>query len=74
MADILMFNHNGETQNNPSVDKNAWMFEHNESTNQNLLNSPKFFSQRIRKRYYKTLGTSVINSPISPPWVLQICQ
>ena len=23
-------------------------------------------SQRIRKRYYKTLGTCVINSPLSP--------
>ena len=29
--------------------------------------SPKLLSQRIRKRYYKTYGTSVINSPMSPP-------
>ena len=31
-----------------------------------LLKSQKFLSQRIRKRYYKTLGTSVINSSLSP--------
>ena len=29
--------------------------------------SPKLLSQRIRKRYCKTLRTSVINSPMSPP-------
>ncbi len=28
--------------------------------------SPKLLSQRIRKHYYKTLETSVINSPSSP--------
>ena len=28
--------------------------------------SPKLLGQRIRKRYYETLGTSVINSPLSP--------
>ena len=26
----------------------------------------KLLSQRLRKRYYKTLGTSVINSPLFP--------
>ena len=29
--------------------------------------SLKLLSQRIRKRYYKTLGTSVTKSPMSPP-------
>ena len=29
---------------------------------QNSLKSPKLLRQRIRKRYYKTLGTRVINS------------
>ena len=29
------------------------------------LKSPKLLSQRIRKRYYKTLETSVINSSLS---------
>ena len=27
----------------------------------------KLLSQRLRKHYYKTLGASEINSPISPP-------
>ena len=38
-----------------------------ESTNKNLLQSPKLLSNPIRKYYYKTLGTSVTNSPMSPP-------
>ena len=44
----------------------------NKPTNQNLLKSPKFLSQQIRKCYYKTLGTSVINSPLSPLSLSQI--
>ena len=39
----------------------------NELTNQNSNKSPKLLSQRIRKRYNKTLRTSVINIPMSPP-------
>ena len=35
----------------------------NKSTNQK---SPKLLSQRTIKRYYKSLGTSVINRPLSP--------
>ena len=38
-----------------------------ELTNQNSIKYPKFFSQLIRQRGYKTLGTNVINSPMSPP-------
>ena len=30
----------------------------------------KLLSQRIRESYYKTLGTSVINSPMSPSFLL----
>ena len=37
----------------------------NKPTNQNSL--------EIRKRYYKTLGTSVINSPLSPLFLRKIC-
>ena len=37
----------------------------NEPTNQ--YSSPKLLSKRIRKCYYETLVTSVINSPLSPP-------
>ena len=42
-------------------------FELNEPINQNLLKHPKLLSQRIRKRFHKTLGTIVINSPLSSP-------
>ena len=39
----------------------------NEPTSQNLLKPPKSLSQRMRKRYYKTLGTRVKkNSPLPP--------
>ena len=38
-----------------------------EPTNQNLIKKTQLLRQRIRKRYFKTLETSVINSPISPP-------
>ena len=31
-----------------------------------LIKSPKLLSQQIRKRNDKTLGTTVINSPLSP--------
>ena len=40
-------------------------------TNQDSVKSPKLFSQRMRKRYYKTLGSSVINSPFFPLYLLQ---
>ena len=49
----------------PAVDYNYW-FMINEVTNQNSIRSPKLLRQPIRKRYYKTLGTSVINSLMSP--------
>ena len=39
-------------------------------TNQTSLKALKLLSQGIRKRYYKTLGTSVMNSALSP---LPIC-
>ena len=36
-------------------------------TNKIKLKFPKLLSQQIRKHYYKTLGRSRINSPMSPP-------
>ena len=45
------------------------MFEHStERINKSKFNkSPQFFlSQRLRKHYYNTLGTSVIKSSLSP--------
>ena len=35
---------------------------------------PKFLSQRIRKLEYKTLGTSVIPSLMSPPSLVNVCE
>ncbi len=32
--------------------------------------SKKLISQQIRKRNYKMLGTSVMNSPMSPPYLV----
>ena len=39
-----------------------------EPTNQNSIKVPKVVKQRVRKHYYKTLGTSVINvqCPLPP--------
>ena len=58
----------------PSLDYNQWLkrmdIQLNELTNQNLLKSPKLW-KRIEKRYYKTLETSVLNSPLSP---LSLCR
>ena len=55
----------------PFVDYNYWLkrleTQLMKSTNQNPMEVPKLLSQQIRKRYYKTSGTSVINSPMSPP-------
>ena len=66
MSYKLMYAPNDDTQNSP-VDYisswNVWTFNIYELTNQK---SPKLLTQRIRKLYYKTLGTSVLNSPMSP--------
>ncbi len=37
-----------------------------------LWKSPKLLSQRIRNSYYKTFGTSVINSPLSLPSLINL--
>ena len=56
MAYKLIYVLNDGTQNYP-----LFKGKSNEPTNQK---SPKFLRQRIRKLYYKTLGTSVIKQPI----------
>ena len=58
----------------PSVDYSNQLkrlgTELNELTNKKFNKSkPKLLNQQIRKCYYKTLGTSVINSPMSPPFL-----
>ena len=61
MVDKLMYIPNDDTQNYPfyRLKLKRLNTQLNYPTNQNSLKPPKFLSQRIRKRYYKTLGTSV---------------
>ena len=69
-----MYIPNDDTQNSPFcrlqlVVKNLDT-QIDESTDKNLLKFPKVaepMKKEIRNRYYKTLGTSVIKSPLSPP-------
>ena len=53
-----------------SVDYNYWLkrlcTQLNDPTNQNLIKVPKVVKSTNKKGYYKTLGTTVIKSPISP--------
>ena len=53
-----------------SVPHNCWLKRLNtqldKSTNQKLIKVPK---ERIRKHYQNTLGTSLINSPLSPSFL-----
>ena len=51
---------------NPSVDHNRWLKRLDTSLWSNQSKNPKLSRQWMRKRYYKTLGTSEINSPMSP--------
>ena len=71
MADKLMYIPNVNTESCASLDDYLCLkrFEthFNALTNKNSLKSPKLLRQRIRKRYFKNLGTSVINSQMSPP-------
>ena len=54
-----------------SVNYNWWLkrldTKLNEPTNQNSIKVPKIVNQTNRKRYHLTLGTSVMNSPMSLP-------
>ncbi len=54
-----------------SEDYNQWLkslgtWKLNKPNNQNSIKVPKVGKPTIKKRYYKTLGTSVINSSMSP--------
>ena len=68
MANRQMLIPNEENKITPSLDQNQWLKRLNtqlyQPTNLNALQSPKLLSQPIRK-YCKTLGTSVITSPLS---------
>ena len=53
-----------------SVDFNQWWKPFDQILKlTNQPTNPKLLSQTIKKLYYKTLGTTVINSPISPPYL-----
>ena len=49
----------------PSVDQNYWL--KSMYANQNSLKVPKVFKPTNRLIWFKTLGTIVIYSPMSPP-------
>ena len=69
MADKMLYIPNDDKQNAPfcRLQLIVQTFGHsiNKPANQNSIKIPKLLGQRIRK-HYKTLGTSVINSPMSP--------
>ena len=66
MTDKLMYIPNDDTQNYHFCELQFVVKTFERSTNQNSPKSSKLLSQRIRKRYCKTLGTSVINIPLYP--------
>ena len=55
----------------PFVDYNSWLKRLDtqliELSNQNSVKVSKVIELTNKKRYHQTLGTSVINSPMSPP-------
>ena len=57
----------------PYADYNKWLkrldTQSNEPTNQNSIEVPKVVNLMYKKHYYKTLGTSVMNSPLSPSFL-----
>ena len=68
MPDKLVFIPNDDAQNYPSVDYNYWLKSFATQLNESKFNKfPKLLRHQIKKRYYKTLGTSVVNSQLSPP-------
>ena len=69
MADKLLYIPNEDTQNYPfcRLQLVVLTFGHSEMNLSNFYKSPQSFKANERKRYYKTLGTSVINNPLSPP-------
>ncbi len=74
MADKLLYTFNADTQNYRFLRLKLKRLDthFNEPTNQNSLKVPKMVKPtNIIKLYYKTLGTSVINNPVSPPSLLR---
>ena len=71
MADKLMYIPNEDTQIIHCVDYNQWLkrldTQLNEPIYQSSIKVHKVVKLTIKKYYYTTLGTSVINSPMFPP-------
>ena len=74
MDDKLMYIPKYDTRKAPSVDYNQRLkrsdTQLNKSTNQNSIKNEK---PTDKKTFYKTLGTRVINSSMSPP-SLPVCK
>ena len=69
MVNKLMYISNDDTQNYFCILKlvvETLNTKLNKSTKSKFTNVLKVVDQRIRKRYYKTLWTCVIDSPFSP--------
>ena len=72
MADKLMYIPNDDSHNYPCcrlqlVCWNVFTLNLMNKPIKIKLKSSRIISQRVWKRYYETLGTSVINSQLSPP-------
>ena len=62
MADKMLYITNDDKQNYPFCRLVVETFGPYDPTNWNSIKVPKLLRQRIRKHYYITLGTIVINS------------
>ena len=69
MADKLIYIPNVMTQKHFFCRLKRLDTRRNEPTKQNLIEVPNIV-EIIRKHYYKTLGTSVIKSPLSPHFLV----
>ena len=68
MAEKLMYIPNDDIQNYlfRRLKLVVEAFKHLKSQPIKIQKSPNLLSQWIRKRYHKTLGTGVLNSPLLP--------
>ena len=67
-----MYLHNDDAQNNPFCLLQLLVeTQLKEPTNQNAIKVSKVVRPTNKKSYYKTSGTSVINSAISPPFLVR---
>ena len=67
MADKFLYIHNYDTQNYPFCTLQLMVETLGHSDLIKYKKVPKGFESTNKKMYLKTLGTSVINIPMSPP-------